>query len=57
VFVAEAEISRVSVPWETPVICQDAVAVPVDRVAMLYVGAATEKRPFCEVNIKATLVN
>ena len=43
VFVAEAEITSVSDPWETPVICHVAVAVPVDSVAMLKVDAATEK--------------
>lgn len=34
-FVADAEIKSVSGPWEMPVICQVAVAVPGDRVAIL----------------------
>ena len=44
-------------PSETPVICQVAVAVPVDRVAMLKVGLFTEKCPFCELSVSETPVN
>jgi len=55
--VADDEIWRVSEPWATPVICQVADAVPVDRVAMLKVGVATENFPFCELSVKATFVN
>jgi hypothetical protein len=46
-----------SEPSETPVICQVAVEVPVDKVAMLTVGVLTEKRPFWELSVNETLVN
>lgn len=41
-FVADAEISSVSDPWDIPVISQVAVVV-VDNVPMFTVGVSTEK--------------
>ena len=56
-FVADDEIKSASEPWETPVICQVAVAVPVGRVPTLKVGVVTEKWPFCELSVRETLDN
>jgi len=50
-------IKRKSDPVETPVICQVAVAMPVDRTPILKFGILTEKCPFCELRVTETLEN
>ena len=48
-------MTKLSVPADDPVICQLAVAVPVERVPMFTVGLATENRPFWELREAVTL--
>ena len=52
---ADAVITSESDPTDSPVICQDAVAVPICNKPILYVGEATKKWPFCELNVTVTL--
>lgn len=56
-FLADAEMMSASEPAEVPVICHEAVAVPVANVPTLKVGLLTVKWLLCELSVNETSVS